>query len=188
MKKTVTTIIVIIIVLLLVSLIFCGSSNINNIRKRFNDATSTSMTIPESTTAFKKTTTIKTTTKYVEVDVDSLLKNVKRENGKVNIYFFYGRGCPHCELEHEVFNEIKNEYGKYYNLYEFEIWYNNENRSLAHIFAENMNTELKGVPFTVIGDEYISGFGSETKNVLTEKIESQKNKKYDVYFDKIKER
>lgn len=136
---------------------------------------------------FSSTTTT-TTKKTPSINVDNLLKNVKREKGKVNIYLFYGNGCPHCKLEHEVLDEIKDEYGKYYNLYEFDIWNNKDYYELAHIFAENMNFELRGVPFTVIGEQYMSGFGSESKDILINKIKEEKDKGYDVYFDKIKER
>lgn len=186
MKKTVITLITVIGILLLTGLVFYTSSNIKDIKKNFDGTDSTTMTIPESTTTTKKTRTT-TTTKLAEINVESLLKNVKREKGKVNIYFFYGDGCPHCELEHEVFAEIKDEYGKYYNLYEFEIWYNNDNRTLAHLFAKSMNIELTGIPFTVIGEQYMTGFGSESKRTLIEKIKEEKDKGYDLYFDVIKE-
>lgn len=185
MKKKVITIIIVIVVLLVTGLIFYGTSKINDIKRSFDDAHSSTLTIPKSTTTTKRTRTT-TTTKAREIDVESLLKDVKREKGKVNIYFFYGEGCPHCELEHKVFAEIKDKYGKYYNLYEFEIWYNNENRALGHLFAKSMNTELSGVPFTVIGNQYMTGFGSESKNTLIEKIEEEKDKGYDLYFDVIK--
>lgn len=135
-------------------------------------------TVPESTT----------TTKTFSINISDLLKNVKRKKGKVNVYLFYGEGCPHCKLEHEVLDEIKNEYGMYYNLYEFEIWYNKDNYELANVFAGAMNTKLRGVPFTVIGEQTMTGFGSESKEILINKIMEEKDKGYDVYFDKLKER
>ena len=184
MKKTVKTIIIIVMILLLTGSIYYVASNINVLKDKFDDFTITTTTTKKTTTTTTSTTT---TTKYVEIDVDSMLKDVKREKGKVNIYFFYGKGCPHCEHEHEALAEIKKEYGDFYNLYEFEIWYNEANRSLAHIFAEKLNIELKGVPFTEIGEQYMSGFGDESKQVLIQNIESEKDKGYDIYFDEIKE-
>ena len=43
--------------------------------------------------------------------------NEEVEEGKVNIYFFFGDGCPHCAKEERFFNDLKKEYGDYYNLY-----------------------------------------------------------------------
>ena len=188
MKKNIITIVIVIIVFLLTILIYHISSNINVYRSELDSLLPTeSVTQRRTNKTTLKTTTTMTTTKYASIDVDSVLKNVKTEKGKVNIYFFYGEGCPHCEKEHQAFAEIKDEYGKYYNLYEFEIWYNKTNNSLAHIFAENMNVELKGVPFTVIGEKNIRGFGESTKQLLIEYINEEKDKGYDLYFDKIKE-
>lgn len=165
------------------------SKNSKTSKKTNSTSKKTNSTIASTNNddSFSSTTTT-TTKKTPSINVDNLLKNVKREKGKVNIYLFYGNGCPHCKLEHEVLDEIKDEYGKYYNLYEFDIWNNKDYYELAHIFAENMNFELRGVPFTVIGEQYMSGFGSESKDILINKIKEEKDKGYDVYFDKIKER
>lgn len=65
-------------------------------------------------------------------DID--LANIVKEDNKVNIYFFWGKGCPHCEQEHEFFENIKEKYGDYYNLYTFETWYNEENAKLNLYF------------------------------------------------------
>ncbi len=188
MKKTIITITAVIIVFILTIIVYHVASNINVYRGGFDSFLPTEATTQKKTnTTPPNTTTNMTTTKYASIDVDMVLKNVKKEDGKVNIYFFYGDGCPHCEKEHQAFAEIKDEYGKYYNLYEFEIWYNKTNNSLAHIFAENMNVELKGVPFTVIGEKNIRGFGEGTKQLLIEYIKEEKDKDFDLYFDKIKE-
>lgn len=210
MKKKVIIITVAAIVLILIGLIFYFSSNKNTVERNHNKSTTTTTTTTTTSKTSKKTnstskktnstiastnkndslfssTTTTTTKKTPSINVDNLLKNVKREKGKVNIYLFYGNGCPRCKLEHEVLDEIKDEYGKYYNLYEFDIWNNKDYYELAHIFAENMNFELRGVPFTVIGEQYMSGFGSESKDILINKIREEKDKGYDVYFDRIKE-
>ena len=40
------------------------------------------------------------------------LNNIVQEENKINIYFFWGNGCPHCEEEMEFFESIEKEYGK----------------------------------------------------------------------------
>lgn len=117
---------------------------------------------------------------------DANLKNVVKEDNKVNIYFFLGKGCPHCAEEYEFFKEIKEKYGSYYNLYSFETWYNEENQKLIYTFAKAMGDEAKGVPYTIIGNKSFTGFNEEDKKDLIDAIESQYKNSYDVYFDKIK--
>ncbi len=84
------------------------------------------------------------------------------ENDPVNIYLFYGEGCPHCADLETFFDSIEDEYGKYYNLVKYEVWYNESNSKL---FGEvlkrmNTNTEKTGVPYLVIGDSSIMGYGN----------------------------
>lgn len=114
------------------------------------------------------------------------LDNVVREENKVNIYFFWGNGCPHCEEEMKFFESIEKEYGKYYNLYKFETWYDEKNAKIFNIFANAMNDEADGVPYTIIGEKSFSGFGGSYKEEFLKAIEEQYKNNYDVYFDEIK--
>lgn len=115
------------------------------------------------------------------------LKDVIKEEDKVNIYFFWGDGCPHCEEEFRFFESINEKYGDYYNLYTFETWYNEENAKLIHIFASSMGDHLKGVPYTIIGSKSFKGFSEKQKDEFISAIESQHKNSYDVYIDKIKQ-
>ncbi len=97
---------------------------------------------------------------------DITLENVIREDNKVNIYFFWGNGCPHCAEEFEFFESIKEKYGDYYNLYTFETWYNEDNAKLIYSFAESMGDKVTGVPYTIIGDKSFTGLISINANLL----------------------
>ena len=125
-----------------------------------------------------------------EEEIDNIkeldMPNISKEENKVNIYFFWGDGCPHCEEETEFFNSIEEEYGKYYNLYKFETWNNEENAKIFKIFANAMNDEAKGVPYTIIGDKSFSGFLDSYKQDFIDAIEEQYKNNFDVYSDKIK--
>lgn len=114
------------------------------------------------------------------------LENVKKEENKVNIYFFWGQGCPHCEKEFAFFESIKEKYGKYYNLYSFETWYDKENAELLYTFAEVMNDKVTGVPYTIIGNKTFVGFGDKDESDFIHAIEKQYKNNFDVYFNKIK--
>lgn len=129
------------------------------------------------------TTTTKNTLSYTKDDVK--IDNISKDEGKVNIYFFYGRECPHCEEEFTFFDEIEDEYGKYYNLYTFEVWHDEYNSNMLKIFSNAMGSKANAVPYTIIGDSAIRGFGESTKNQIKNAIKESYNKDYDVYFDKV---
>lgn len=115
------------------------------------------------------------------------LENVTKEENKINIYMFWGSTCPHCKEEFAFFNEIEQEYGNYYNLYEFEVWQNTENRQIMNAFAQALGDETSGaVPYTIIGDTSFNGFSESSKEKFKEAIKKNHKNAKDVYFDKIK--
>ena len=114
------------------------------------------------------------------------LENVVKEENKVNIYFFWGDGCPHCEKEHAFFEEIKENYGHLYNLYSYETWHNEENAKIMQIFSKSIGEKVTGVPYTIIGEKTFNVFGEKSKDNFINAIKTQYKNSYDVYFDKIK--
>lgn len=114
------------------------------------------------------------------------LDNIKRDENKVNIYFFWGSTCPHCKEEFAFFEKLEKEYGKYYNLYTYEVWENEKNAEIMNTFAAVLNEEAKGVPYTIIGDKSFTGFNDDSKENFIETIKSKYQNSEDVYFDKVK--
>lgn len=92
----------------------------------------------------------------------------------VNIYFFWGDGCPHCEKEKIFLNGLKERYPQL-NVRDFEVWKNSENRKIYAEFDKKLNASISGrVPFTVIGDKYITGYlNDETTGAEIEKAVKQ---------------
>lgn len=113
------------------------------------------------------------------------LNGVKREDNKVNIYFFWGDGCPHCKEEKAFFEDLKTKYGSKYNLYLYEVWYNAENKEILKAFASALGKKAGGVPFTIIGNQSFEGFNEEIGKEMIDAITSQHKNSYDVYFDTI---
>lgn len=99
------------------------------------------------------------------------VKTVKAEN--VDIYLFYGDGCPHCKAEKEYLNEIKNKYE--ITIHEYETWYNSDNEKLMTRVKNALGIENPYVPFTVIGNIGITGFNDSTKNDIEHKIKNYNN-------------
>lgn len=132
-----------------------------------------------------KTTTTTSNSAFSYTKDEVKIDNVTKESGKVNVYFFYGDGCPHCKKEFSFFDEIEEQYAKYYNLYTFEVWNDEYNANLLKIFSSFMGSESSVVPYTIIGDTEIKGFGDDTKSKIKNAIINNFDNDYDVYFDKV---
>ena len=111
------------------------------------------------------------------------LSEIKREDGVVNIYLFWGDGCPHCKDEWAWLESIREEY-KDVNIYGFETWYSEANSKIMQQFATALGEEARGVPYTVIGNKSISGFADGKEHI--EAIKNARKSGFDLYFDKIK--
>jgi cytochrome c biogenesis protein CcdA/thiol-disulfide isomerase/thioredoxin len=76
---------------------------------------------------------------------------------KVEIYFFWGQGCPHCAQEKPFLEELKQKYPQL-EVKEFEVYFNRENQELFQKVAQAYNTQPEGVPMTFIGKDAFIGF------------------------------
>ncbi len=108
------------------------------------------------------------------------VEDITYEKNKVNIYLFWGDGCPHCKEEYEYIDSINKKYGKYFNLYGFEVWNNKENAELLNTVTSKLGIKVKGVPFTIIGEKYYSGFSDATKKKIVKAIKSEYNSDFDI--------
>ena len=157
--------------------------NLDNISKNQNLSDSTNQVTNDNSNDENNIDNESTEKPSNTVDVN--LDNITKEEGKVNIYFFWGDGCPHCESEFAFFDSIESEYGDYYNLYTFETWKNEKNAELLKTFSDAMEVESRGVPYTIIGEEVFTGFSESMESEFINAIVEEKDKSFDVYFDKI---
>lgn len=112
--------------------------------------------------------------------------DIKRSDDKVNIYIFWGDGCPHCKHLAEFFNKHQSEVEKMANLYTLEVWKNSDNLTLMKNFSKFLGETPKGVPYFIIGNKTFSGYSesdTKTQNRILEtiKTEFQKSTKTDKY-------
>ena len=118
------------------------------------------------------------------VEVTSGETEVKEEDNRVKIYFFRGDGCPHCADAEEFFNSIKEEYGLYYKILDYETWYNSDNAALLQKVGEARKEEITGVPYILIGDKSWSGyddsFADDIKNTIKSEYEKVVADRYDI--------
>ena len=92
---------------------------------------------------------------------------------KINIYLFWGDGCPVCENLLKYFDSIEDEYGKLYNLVKYEIWYNEENQKLLQDVSSQLNQDIHAIPYLVIGDTSMVGYNPSKDEYIKETIIKQ---------------
>lgn len=80
-------------------------------------------------------------------------------NEKVNVYLFYGDGCPHCSaLEEYLDKKYSND--KDVKVYKYEVWNDVTNQELWKKVEDVTGEEAKGVPYFVIGKEVMQGYSA----------------------------
>jgi hypothetical protein len=70
---------------------------------------------------------------------------------KITMYFFYGKGCPHCSKEEIFLKKLGTKYPQLV-VKSYEVWYNQENAKFFTEMAEAYGKRPEGVPMTFIGD------------------------------------
>ena len=85
------------------------------------------------------------------------------EKNLVNIYLFYYETCPHCTSEKELLNELENKYDNI-RIYKYDVNTDN-NMELLNNVAQLFDTDVMGVPFTVIGDKVYKGFSYDDSKI-----------------------
>ncbi|KKQ62222.1 MAG: hypothetical protein US81_C0001G0013 [Parcubacteria group bacterium GW2011_GWE2_38_18] len=78
----------------------------------------------------------------------------------VNVYFFYGEGCPHCAKEEILLDKLEEE-DVNIKTHRYEVWGSKTNAALLQKAAEALDIESSGVPVTIIGNQYIIGYDEE---------------------------
>ena len=112
-------------------------------------------------------------------DVTANIVGEKVEENKINIYLFYSYTCPHCHDEIEYFKELEEKYKDKINIYKYEVMKNKDNLTMMNASKKLFEVTSTGVPFTIIGKEYILGFSESTKDefkyILNNYLNENKN-------------
>jgi len=91
----------------------------------------------------------------------------------VNMYFFWGDGCPHCAKAKPFIEQLKKEYPQL-KVSMYEIYYNKSNAELfdSMISAYGAEDEVTGVPAFFIGEEAFAGYSESMQNKFRQLIEN----------------
>jgi len=95
------------------------------------------------------------------------------EAKEVTVNLFKGEGCPHCAAEEKYLKELEKTYGKELNVDIYEVWYDEENNKLLEKVKDVFGESSQGVPFTVIGNEYVMGYNDDISADIKEMIDKE---------------
>ena len=79
---------------------------------------------------------------------------------KVKLYLFHNYDCPHCKEEQNYLKEIEKDYDNL-EIIKYEIKKDEKNKELFKKFLEESKIDANGVPFTIIGSTYFTGYNSD---------------------------
>ena len=143
------------------------------------------MALPEEFSSYK---TMNLDEALTQEKISHDFSKYKETDDQVVIYLFRGNGCGFCRNFLTFLNSIIGEYGKYFKVVSFEVWYDQDNVNLMNDVASVLNTTVDGVPFIVIGNTVIPGYNKDYDNQIKQAIEKEyKNKnRYDVFEELLK--
>lgn len=105
---------------------------------------------------------------------------------EVKVYLFRGEGCPHCAEAEEWFKSIEEEYGSYFEVVDYETWYDKDNAELMQRVADARKEEASGVPYIIIGNKSWNGFAEDYKEEMLDEIKSVFEQDVDKRYDIMK--
>lgn len=119
------------------------------------------------------------------ITMNSKLSDVVYDENKLNIYLFWGEGCPHCEEEWKFLNRIAPKYYDKIHVYGFEVWNSKENQKIMNEFKDKLNiSKDSGIPLTIIEDKYYIGYDESYNDEILKLIKNNHKNSKDIYLDK----
>ena len=98
-------------------------------------------------------------------------------NKAVTIYLFWTEYCPHCAHEKEFLGRLQRT-DKNIKVVALEVSTSRENLELLKKVGKSLHVDIPGVPFTVIGDQYVVGWQEDetTGRVLEKAIQEVRDR------------
>lgn len=112
----------------------------------------------------------------------------KETDDQITIYLFRGNGCGYCRNFLTFLNSIIDDYGQYFKVVSFEVWYDKNNVNLMSDVASALNTTASGVPFIIIGKNVFPGYNDDYSEQIKQAIvdEYKSSERYDIFEDMLK--
>lgn len=103
------------------------------------------------------------------MDTRGVPTNVEKK--KIVVYFFWGRGCPHCEKEKVFLAELQRT-NPSLKIKDYEVWYDKKNAALLSSLLKARGMRASGVPITFIDNEVFAGFSRQSQAGIARLIEA----------------
>jgi glutaredoxin len=121
---------------------------------------------------------------FEDEEIDYDFSNYTETDDQVTIYLFRGKGCAYCaKFLNYLADSLLDEYGKYFKVVSYEVWYDENNSDLFEQTAEFLGDSAEGVPYIVIGDKTFAGYtdtyNSSIEAAITDLYNSED--RYDVF-------
>ena len=79
---------------------------------------------------------------------------------RVDVYLFWGDGCPHCEREIDLLKRLEEREPRL-RVHYLEVWRNAGNLEAYVAVAKRLALDDPGVPLTLVGDVVMVGYGTD---------------------------
>lgn len=116
--------------------------------------------------------------------------NYSENDKQVTIYLFRGQGCGYTIAFLNFMNSISEEYGDYFKMVSYEVWYNANNADLFQKTSKFLDGSVAGgVPYVIIGKKTFGGYTASWDEEIKQAIMDEYNNKdrYDVFEEMSKE-
>ncbi len=100
--------------------------------------------------------------------------NIEGAEGKICVFYFYGRDCLACAETSPFIDETGEKYSEVH-VHKYEIWHNETNRQLFFKFCDVYCLDERLVPIVFIGDKSLIGVDSIKDNLENEIINCIEN-------------
>lgn len=87
----------------------------------------------------------------------------------VDLYFFYGDGCPYCDAQKTFLLELQEAVPSVI-VHAFEVYSDTGNQRLLSGLAQNHGRDVRGVPATFIGQNVLIGFDNRTATIIRDLV------------------
>jgi len=94
--------------------------------------------------------------------LNDVIAQASSDDTEVNIYMFWGEGCPHCAEAKPVLEEIAAADDRI-EYYDFEVYEDEENLALFFEMSEAYGVSPQGVPTMFAGEQYWIGYSENIK-------------------------
>jgi cytochrome c biogenesis protein CcdA len=88
---------------------------------------------------------------------------------KVDLVFFYGRGCPHCAAMRDFLGTMQQQHPEL-RVRDYEVYFNGGNARLFERVADAYDFTIEGVPTAFLGDRVFSGYAEELRPQIEQAI------------------